>query len=97
MKNFDLKTWLPILFTAITLTMGVGIAYGQLSTQLDSLKSQVDTIKTEKKDQEERYEQKIDQTKSSVQEMQQEQAKMQLMLELLLQKEGIALPSNTAN
>jgi len=29
--------------------------------------------------------------------MQQEQAKMQLMLELLLQKEGIALPSNTAN
>jgi hypothetical protein len=90
--NFDFKGWLPVSVTLLTFVVGIGMAYGQMTAKIDSLEAAVDTFKVERTVYIDKNETKIHTTNLAVQNMQIEQGKLKLMMELLLQKEGIVLP-----
>ena len=86
-KFKNIPAWITISVTIIGMLVGGGVAYGQMKTKVDTLQTEVDTIKIQ-------VAKKIEKIEKEVTEQKVSQERTNIMLELLLQKEGITIPRN---
>ena len=93
--KIDIKGWIPVISGLVTTLLLVGMLYGQTTTKLDTLQTQMKNFENQRVIEIEKKDDQIKNTNTTVQDMKLEQAQMKVMLELMLQKEGITIPSNT--
>jgi Sec-independent protein translocase protein TatA len=90
--KIDLKVWIPIVLTIIMMVSGAGVAYGQFSSEVKTLKSEIETVKETSEKEKEKIDQKLDTANKTINDMKTQQATMKVMMEMLLQHQGIPVP-----
>lgn len=93
--KLDYKYWITTALTIITLVAGASVAYGQITTKIDTLEQKATAAEVLRKDTVEKYEKTIQQTNDKIQTIQLEQTEMKTMMRLLLQNQGITPPAPT--
>jgi len=84
-KVKNIPAWITIAFAVIVMLTGSGVAYGQMKLKVDTLQIEVDTMKVQ-------VAVKIEKIEETVMDQKLKQERTNIMLELLLQKEGIIIP-----